>query len=94
MSLREALKAGGTRAWRRHRAGPAPGRAAAAGTNLLKARIHDKLLERFDIAAIESTSSDQLRRRLTATVSILAHTRKTRKTSLAKARHRAMWPRL
>ena len=68
MSLREALKAGGTRAWRRHRAGPAPGRAAAAGTNLLKARIHDKLLERFDIAAIESTSSDQLRRRLKATV--------------------------
>jgi pilus assembly protein CpaF len=68
MSFREAINAGGTRAWRRHRTGGATGRTATIGTSALKVRIHDKLLERFDIAAIESTPSDQLRRQLKATI--------------------------
>jgi pilus assembly protein CpaF len=63
MSLRAAIAVKGARAWRRGLEG---GQANQhdAGTIALKGRIHEKLLTRFDMAALESLPPDALRRQL------------------------------
>ena len=65
MSLREAIIAGGVRAWKQERAAPAAARGSAERASF-KTGLHEKLLERFDLAALENTLPTQLRQQLKA----------------------------
>ena len=65
MSLREAIIAGGVRAWKQERAAPAAARGSAERASF-KTGLHEKLLERFDLAALENTPPAQLRQQLKA----------------------------
>ena len=63
MSLREAITKGGVRAWKQERAAPAEARGSAERASF-KTGLHEKLLARFDLAALENTPPAQLRQQL------------------------------
>ncbi len=65
MSLREAITKGGVRAWKQERAAPAEARGSAERASF-KTGLHEKLLARFDLAALENTPPAQLRQQLKA----------------------------
>ncbi len=65
MSLREAITKGGVRAWKQERAAPAEAQGSAERASF-KTGLHEKLLARFDLAALENTPPAQLRQQLKA----------------------------
>ena len=67
MSLREAIHSGGVRLWKQG-ASASDASPAAARRPAFKTTIHEKLLERFDIRALEHSSAAQVRVQLKAAV--------------------------
>ena len=67
MSLRQAIQSGGVRLWKQG-GGASEAQHAAARRPTFKSAIHEKLLERFDIGALEHTPAAQVRLQLKAAV--------------------------
>ena len=67
MSLREAIQSGGVRLWKQG-ASASDASPAAARRPAFKTTIHEKLLERFDIRALEHSSAAQVRVQIKAAV--------------------------